>query len=106
MKHAFLGLSLLLVALGGGAPVYAQSDATGAPPRDPGWVASDAPSKDNWRTRIMLDEQHRAKDKSPPMRGVEQETILDNYQKSIGKGGAGAPLLPRDDESSQTPPGR
>lgn len=59
------------------------------------WVVSHEASKNNWHTRELLDQQLKAKEKSQPIGGVEQEIILENYRKSIGKGGAGAPLFHR-----------
>lgn len=48
------------------------------------------------RTREILKEQHDAKPAKPtPMTGPEARRILENYSKSIGKGGAGAELPPK-----------
>jgi hypothetical protein len=48
------------------------------------------------RTREILAEQHDAKPaKVAPMSGAEARRILENYTKSIGKGGAGADLPPK-----------
>lgn len=59
------------------------------------WASSSTPPHGNWRSRAILEQQRRAVGPATRMSGDEAKIILDNYRKSIGKGGAGADLLPQ-----------
>jgi hypothetical protein len=93
------------LALSLAAGVHSAARAQSVPPQDagqPDWTASTEAPRDNWRTRSILDRQKDSTAVSPPMSGIEEGLILENYYRSIGKGGAGAKLPPRDTSSSKT----
>lgn len=93
------GDMLLALALLGALIGKAEAaDVQPASTSQPDWVISSDPSKSNWRAQDFLDQQQNAKGKSQPTGGEEETIIINNYQKSLGKGGAGAPLPPRDSE--------
>jgi hypothetical protein len=60
------------------------------------------PSRDNWRTREILDAQRRSTGPIQGTTGTETGAVLDSYHKSISKGGAGADLPPRNTNGSST----
>ena len=93
-------LAIGLAASGVGVAGAAPAAPTSAQP--PAWSVPGDPAKDNWRAQTMLDKQRKAGGGAAPMRGWEQESILDNYQKSIGKGGAGPPLPHVDPNENNT----
>ena len=105
--HALRGLPLVAVAAWLAAGVVSMtphrsvaeepSTGTGASQASPA-----EPSRDNWRTRGLLDAQRRSTGPIQGSTGIETGAILDSYHKSISKGGAGADLPRRNANGSPT----
>ena len=93
--RAAYGIAIATVVLAA-PPAIAQTSAKPTP----GWIGTGGAPQGNWRTRAILEKQKGADGPSGAMSGDETRIILEEYDKSIGKGGAGAKLPDRNEAPS------